>query len=269
MRIPEGSLAGRVALVTGAATGIGRSVAKLLAHAGARVALFDRKAAELTRTVEEINGPAGVTGPAMAWRGDVTQLTSLEQAVAAIEDRWGRLDIVVANAGVNGVWAGIDSLTEAEFGRTVDINLTGSFRTAKAAVPLLRRSGGGSIIFTASVNGTRMFSNAGATAYAASKAGQLAIARLLAVELAPDGIRVNTVCPGAVHSRLEEETERRETERLGRPVVFPEGAVPLTGKEPGTAGQVAQAVWFLASDASSHTTGTELFVDGAQSLFQG
>lgn len=269
MRIPSDSLQQRVALVTGAATGIGRAAAKVLVHAGAKVALFDRKAEALAQTLAEIHRGREEDGPAMALTGDVTVLASLEQAVAQVEARWGRLDIVVANAGVNGVWAGIDSLTEAEFAETVDINLTGTFRTVKAVVPLLRRSGGGSIILTGSVNGTRMFSNAGATAYAASKAGQMAMARLLAVELAGDGIRVNTICPGAVRTRLEDDTERRNIGALRRPAIFPEGTIPLTGREPGTAGQVAQAVWFLASDASSHTTGTELYIDGGQSLLVG
>ncbi len=134
----------------------------------------------------------------------------------------------------------------------------------------MRRSGdGGAIVVTSSVNGTRMFSNTGATAYSASKAGVTAMARMLAVELARDRIRVNTICPGRIDAEIEDNTEKVDLADLRRRVEFPDGEIPLTGKAAGTAGQVAEAVWFLVSDASTHTTGTELFIDGAQSLFQG
>ncbi|WP_221030599.1 SDR family oxidoreductase [Actomonas aquatica] len=270
MKIPSDSPLQHVALVTGAGSGLGRATAKLLAHAGANVGLLGRTEEELEEVAEEINGSAETVGEAMVLTADVTDMASLRDAVAALESRWGRLDIVFANAGINGVWNGIDALEEDDFAKTIDINLTGTFRTLKAAVPLIRRGGrGGSIIITASVNGTRMFSNTGATAYASSKAGQVAMARMLAVELARDGIRVNTICPGAIHSEIDDNTERHDPTRMRLPVEFPDGKIPLTGEEPGTAGQVAEAVWFLASDASSHTTGTELFIDGAQSLFQG
>lgn len=269
MKIPSDSLDGKVALVTGGGSGLGRATAKLLAHAGAKVAVLGRTAADLEITAAEINGSDETTGEAIVMVGDVTDMASLREAVDVIEKRWQRLDTVFANAGINGVWAGIDDLGEDDFQQTVNINLTGTFRTIKAAVPLMRKSGGGSITITASVNGTRMFSNTGATAYAASKSGQVAMSRMLAVELAKDRIRVNAICPGWIHSEIEENTERRDLGELRLRVDHPEGKIPLTGKEPGTAGQVAETVWFLASDASSHTTGTELFIDGAQSLLQG
>ncbi len=269
MRIPKDSLHDRVALVTGAGSGLGRATAKLLAHAGAKVALLGRTQTQLDEVADEINGSVATAGEGMVVVADITDAAAMESAVEAIDDRWGRLDTLFANAGVNGVWTGLDELSAEDFAKTVDINLTGTFKTLKAAVPLMGRSGGGSVIITASVNGTRMFSNTGATAYAASKAGQVAMARMLAVELASDGIRVNSICPGAIHSEIDDNTERRDLAALRRPVEFPEGKIPLTGQEPGTAGQVAEAVWFLASDASSHTTGTELFIDGAQSLLQG
>lgn len=269
MRIPTDSLKGRVALITGGGSGLGRATAKLLAHAGANVAVLSRTPAELDEVVAEINGSDEMAGEAYAVPGDVTDMDSLQSAVRAVEQRWGRLDTVFANAGVNGLWAGIDDLSEADFASTLDINLTGTFRTIKAVVPLMRRSGGGSITITSSVNGTRMFSNTGATAYAASKAGQVALARMLAVELARDQIRVNSICPGAIHSEIDDNTERKDLAALRLAVEFPEGKIPLTGKEPGTAGQVAELVWFLASDASTHTTGTEVYIDGAQSLLQG
>jgi NAD(P)-dependent dehydrogenase (short-subunit alcohol dehydrogenase family) len=185
-----------------------------------------------------------------------------------VVDEWGRLDIVFANAGVNGVWAPIEELEPDEWKQTLDINLTGTFLTVKYAVPVLRRAGGGSIIVTSSVNGTRMFSNTGATAYATSKAGQAAMVKMLAPELGPHGIRINVICPGAIATSIDENTEQRDLDDAGLPVEFPEGKIPLGG-EPGTSDQVAQLVLFLASDMSSHITGSEIWIDGAQSLLQG
>ncbi len=258
---------GRVALITGGGAGLGRATAERLAREGLAVAVLDRHADKAVAVAAKIEADGGL---AMALSADLTDLASMERALAVLAERWGRLDVLVANAGVNGVWAGLDELTEAEFTSTLDINLTGTFRTFKVAVPLMRQSGdGGSIVVVASVNGTRMFSNSGATAYAASKAGQVAMARLLAVELARHGIRVNTVCPGAFQSELEVETVRRDLSKLRRPVLFPEGAIPLSGKAGASAERVAESVWFLASEASAHTTGTELYVDGGQSLLQG
>jgi len=152
--------------------------------------------------------------------------------------------------------------------RTLEINLRGTFLTVKYALPLLKKQGG-SVIITSSVNGTRMFSNTGASAYASSKAAQVAFAKMIALELAPDRIRVNVICPGAIQSKINENTEQRDLEKVKTPVEFPEGKIPLTrGAEP-PADTVAALVVFLASDASAHISGTEIFIDGAQSLLQG
>jgi NAD(P)-dependent dehydrogenase (short-subunit alcohol dehydrogenase family) len=195
-------------------------------------------------------------------------VSDVEEAIRTTVDELGGLDIVFANAGVNGVWAPIEQLDPDEWKKTLDINLTGTFLTVKCAVPVLREAGGGSIIVTSSVNGTRMFSNTGASAYATSKAGQVALVKMLAPELAPHGIRINVICPGAIETAIDENTERRNLEHAGLPVEFPEGKIPLGGK-PGSADQVAQLVLFLASDMSSHITGTEIWIDGGQSLLQG
>lgn len=114
-----------------------------------------------------------------------------------------------------------------------------------------------------------MFSNTGASAYATSKAGQVAFGRMCALELAKHRIRVNTICPGAIETDIEDNTERRKTKRLRVSVKFPDGQIPLSHGKAGTAQQVAQLVAFLASDAASHITGTEVYIDGAQSLLQG
>ena len=228
-----------------------------------------RKVAALGRSDEELEQVVADLGDAaMPVVADISRADEMERAVGQVVERWGRLDIVFANAGVNGVWAPIEELAPEEWRRTLDINLTGTFLTIKYAVPHLKRRGG-SVIITSSVNGTRIFSNTGATAYSCSKAGQVALAKMLALELAPHKVRVNVICPGAIKTNIDQNTERRNLEEVQVPVEFPEGKVPLTEGRPGTAEQVARLVLFLASDASDHITGTEIWIDGAESLLKG
>lgn len=254
-------LSQRVALVTGAGSGIGKAAAVLLGREGARVAALSRTEEELRETVEEIERAGG---EGMVVCADVSDAEGMRRAVAEVVDRWGRLDVVVANAGVNGVWAPIEELDPEEWDRTLAINLRGTFLSVKYAVPHLKERGG-SVVVVASVNGTRVFSNSGATAYACSKAAQVAFAKMTALELARHRIRVNAICPGAIETEIEDNTEHRGIEDLGVPVEFPRGWHPLRGA-PGTAEQVARLVLFLASDASDHVTGTEMWVDGGESL---
>ncbi len=265
MPVPSLSLAGKAALVTGAGSGIGKAAALLLAAAGARVAVLGHTADELEKTRREI---AETGGEALALVADVADSEAVERSVARIGETWGRLDIVVANAGINGLWAPLEQITPDEWDRTLAINLRGTYLTVRAALPLLKRAGG-SVVVVSSVNGTRMFSNTGATAYSVSKAGQVAFARMVALELAPFRVRINTVCPGAIHTRIDENTTQRGLEEIRVPVEFPEGEIPLTHGEPGAASQVAELILFLAGDASAHITGTEVFIDGGQSLLQG
>jgi NAD(P)-dependent dehydrogenase (short-subunit alcohol dehydrogenase family) len=260
MRLSE-----QVAVVTGAGSGIGQAAALLLAREGVKVAGLGRTEDELKETVAQIQKGGG---QAMAVLADVAKPDQVRDAYRAVSDRWGRVDIVFANAGVNGVWAPVEELADDEWNNTLAINLTGTFLTIKYAVPYLKRQGG-SVIVTSSVNGTRMFSNSGATAYATTKAGQVAMAKMLALELAPHKVRVNIICPGAIATEISDNTEPRDTGEVRYPVVFPKGKVPLTGGQPGSAEQVARLVLFLASDASDHITGTEVWIDGAQSLLQG
>jgi NAD(P)-dependent dehydrogenase (short-subunit alcohol dehydrogenase family) len=261
---PPDFLRGKVAVVTGAGAGIGKATAQLLAAAGARVALIGRTREALMTACAEIERAGGVTLPFLA---DVSLVAPMIEAYELVQRTWGRLDIVFANAGVNGVWTGLEELTPEEWDRTMAINLRGTFLTVKYAIPLLKKNGG-SIVITSSVNGTRMFSNTGASAYATSKAGQVAFARMCALELARYRIRVNTVCPGAIETDINRKTEQRNTGDLRLRVEFPDGQIPLTKGVPGSAEQVAQLVGFLVSDAASHITGTEVFIDGAQSLLQ-
>ncbi|MDQ3803303.1 MAG: SDR family oxidoreductase [Acidobacteriota bacterium] len=258
-------LEGKVALVTGAGSGIGRAAALLLAREGARVAALDLAGGELERTAAQIKGGGGEALPLAC---DVSQPEQVRQAVGRAAAEWGRVDIVFANAGINGVWASLEELEPEEWDRTLGVNLKGTFLTVKYAVPYLKRRGG-SVIVTSSVNGTRVFSNTGATAYSCSKAAQVAFAKMVALELARHRVRVNVICPGAIETQIERSTEERDLEGVREPVEFPEGEIPLTDGEPGAADEVARLVLFLASDASRHISGTEVWIDGAQSLLRG
>jgi len=255
----------RVALITGAGSGIGKAAALLLAREGAKVGALGRDEDELRETVDEITR---FGGEAVALTADVSDPEQTRLAVEQLAARWGRLDFVFANAGVNGVWAPLEELTPEDWDETLGINLRGTFLTVKYALPHLKERGG-SVVVTSSVNGTRMFSNTGATAYACSKAAQVAFAKMVALELAEHRVRVNVICPGAIETQIEESTEKRDLEEVKAPVEFPEGKVPLTGGKPGASEQVARLVLFLASDESDHITGTEVWIDGAQSLLQG
>lgn len=260
-----GKLDGRVALVTGGGSGIGKAAAVLMAKEGAKVGVLSRSMDEIQETVDEIISQGG---DAIAIEADISLPEDMEEANRKIVDQYGRLDIVFANAGVNGVWAPIEELTPEDWDHTLDINLKGTFLTVKYAVPYLKKQGG-SVIVTSSVNGTRIFSNTGATAYSSSKAGQVAFTKMMALELAKHKIRVNVICPGAITTQIDESTTKRDIEKEKVPVEFPEGKIPLTGGEPGTSEQVAKLVLFLATDDSSHITGTEMWIDGAESLLMG
>jgi NAD(P)-dependent dehydrogenase (short-subunit alcohol dehydrogenase family) len=256
-------LQNKVALVTGAGSGIGKASAIAFARAGAKVGLVDHGEQDNAQTASEIQDGGG---QALAVTADVSDAEQMRSAVAKIVDRFGRLDIVYANAGINGVAAPIDDLTPEEWDHTININLRGTFLTIRYSVPHLKKAGGGSIIVTSSINGTRFFANAGATAYSVSKAGQLAMVQMLAVELGPNGIRVNAICPGAIKTDIDSSTEKRNVEKIKIEGHF-ERDIPLTNK-PGSAQQVAQLALFLASDAASHITGTPVWIDGAQSLLR-
>jgi NAD(P)-dependent dehydrogenase (short-subunit alcohol dehydrogenase family) len=257
-------LTGKVALITGANSGIGFATAKQFAQQGAKVGLLGRHAEPLEQAVSQVQQ----WNEAIPLAADVSQPDAMQQAIDQIIQKWGKLDIVFANAGVNGVWAPLEKLDPQEWDTTLNINLKGTFLTVKYAVPYLKQQGG-SVIITSSVNGTRMFSNTGATAYACSKAAQVAFAKMVALELARDRVRVNVICPGAIKTEIDENTDRQDLEAVAPAVEFPEGTIPLTHGQPGTADQVAQLVTFLASDAASHISGTEIWIDGAQSLLQG
>lgn len=256
---------GNVALITGAGSGIGAASAELLVTRGANVVLLGHTRSELEEVARKLEGRGGET---LVLEADISDGEAMKRAYGRTLERFGQLDTVFANAGVNGTWAPIEELSEEDFRQTVDVNLTGTFLTLKHAVPHLKERGG-SIVVTSSVNGTRMFSNSGATAYASTKAAQVAMTKMLALELAKYRIRVNVICPGAIDTEIDDNTERQSLEQAKEPVKFPEGMIPLTDGKSGSSAQVAELVLFLTSSASSHITGTEVWIDGAQSLLQG
>ncbi|OAO89071.1 hypothetical protein AXX17_ATUG04820, partial [Arabidopsis thaliana] len=247
------SLSGKVALVTGAASGIGLASARRLAAEGAKVALLGRGGDELSQAAQQIIAEGG---DAIALEADISVEADMKRAYADLLDRWGQLDIVVANAGVNGVLLPIEKMGLDDWEQTIGINLTGTFLTVKHAIEPLKRQGG-SIIITSSINGNRVFSNIGFSAYSSSKAGQVAFTKMAALELARYGIRVNAICPGAIDTNIEQNTDRRpELEEVDIPVEYPEGDQPLRHKA-GSARQVANVVKFLASEESDHVTAKE------------
>ncbi len=259
-------LDGKVAIVTGASSGIGEAAARKLAQEGAHVGVLGRTPEDVEKVTQSIRQAGGAATSLIA---DVSDADALQAAIQQLGDAQGRIDIVVANAGVNGKWASLDDLTLEDYDQTMGINFRGTFLTVKYALPYLRKAGRGAIVVVASVNGSRMFSNTGATLYAASKAAQVAFVKMTAIELAHDQVRINVVCPGAIDTEIDDNTDKVNLDKIRMPVEFPKGEIPLTGKTPGTSAQVADLIYFLTSDLSSHISGTEVWIDGAQSLLQG
>lgn len=259
-------LEGKVAFITGASSGIGEAAARKLAKEGAHVGVLGRSLEETEKVVREIEQAGGKATMLIA---DVSQPNELEAAVRKLGEEQGKIDIVVANAGVNGTWASLDDLTIEDYEETMGINFRGTFLTIKYTLPYLRKAGSGAVVVVSSVNGSRMFSNTGASLYASSKAAQVAFAKMTAPELAHDKVRINVICPGAIDTEIDENTDRVQLEKIKWPVEFKKGQIPLTGGEPGTSAQVADLIFFLTSDMSSHISGSEVWIDGAQSLLQG
>lgn len=261
----NGELENQVALVTGAGSGIGKATALLLASQGAFVGALSRTETEIRQTVEAIEAAGG---RAVAICADVSNPEEMKRAVDTLLGVTGRLDIVVANAGINGSWAPIDELEPDEWDRTITINLRGTYLSLHLTVPHLKAGGGGSIVVVSSINGTRTFTSAGATAYSATKAGQLAMVQQLALELGRHHIRINAVCPGAIETEIDDSTDARDVEDAKVPAFFPDGDIPLTAGAPGKSRDVAEAILFLASHRSRHITGTPIWIDGGQGLLR-
>jgi len=242
----------KVALITGAGSGIGRESALLFASEGARVVVADVDDAAAKDTVAQIqkNG-----GEAVSVRADVSQASESERMVAEAEHRFGRLQILFNNAGImDGRDDNAMTTDEAVWERTMAVNLKGVFLGCKYGIPALRRAGGGTIINTASFVAV-LGAATPQLAYTASKGGVLAMTRELAVIHAREGIRVNALCPGPLRTELLMKFLNTEEKRQRRLVHIPMGRF-------GEAKEIAKAALFLASDDSSFMTGASLMVDG-------
>lgn len=245
------SLEGKVALITGAASGIGRAAAALLSREGASVVIGDINVEGATETVRAIEAEGGA---ALFRRCDVGEEEDIVSLVSTAEAEYGGLDVVFGNAGLLRTSA-LQDLSVELFERHLRLNLTANFLLAKHAVPVMRRRGGGSIIFMASAGGLR--GSRGSVAYNASKGGLVNMARGLADELAPGNIRVNSLCPGWVDTPFNEPFWDHAGEGAEEEVLK---GVPL-GRQ-STPEEVAPAVVFLAGRGSSYITGQALVVDG-------
>ncbi len=241
------SLEGRVAVVTGAGRGIGGATAQLLARAGAHVALLDLDPAGVTRTAEAI-GLEG--GEALPFTNDITDSFAVERTFDRVIDEWGRLDVLVNNAGVLSE-APLEDLTDEDLEKSLDINLRGALVCTRAAVPHMLARGSGRVISAASMS--THIGAIGLTAYSASKGAIVGMTRTWARELGPKGITANAVAPGLIDSEttrtvpageLEATLARLPARRLGRP------------------DEVAAVYLFLASDLASFINGAILGVDG-------
>ena len=258
-------LTGKVALITGGGSGIGEAACRTLAEAGAAVAVVDVREMAAREVAESI---VAAGGKATAIMADVTDEELMHAAVSRTVETLGGLQIVFANAGINGMQTPIEEMTLTEWHATVDTNLTGCFLTVKHSIPHLRAAGGGSIIITASVNGNKLFSLPGYAAYSSAKAAQAAFAKMAAIELARWNIRVNAILPGAIKTNIGERTYRRNLEPITYDLKLPEHFPPL-GARSAEASEVADLVLYLASDASRYMTGAELLIDAGYTLLRG
>jgi NAD(P)-dependent dehydrogenase (short-subunit alcohol dehydrogenase family) len=256
-----GQVQGKVALVTGGASGIGEAVCELLAREGASVAVTD---------VDDLKGPEVVArikkagGEASFWHHDVTSEARWIEVVTEVMKRYGRLDVLVSNAGIGIAVPSITQMSLADWRRQTAINLDGVFLSVKHGLPAMRKTGGGSVIMMSSLAGLR--GSASLSGYCATKGGVRLFAKAIAMECATfgDGIRVNSVHPGIIDTPIWGKIPAEATGAGQNAPIDPEErakmATPL-GRA-GHAEEIAQGVLYLASDASRYVTGTELVIDG-------
>lgn len=249
------ALANKTAIVTGASSGIGRATAKLFAMEGANVIVAARRYAELEILVAEI---AESGGRAVALAGDVSEEMFAKALVEAAIQRFDGLDIAFNNAGMLGPMGPTPEVSASDWRDTLETNLTGAFFGAKYQIPAMLKRGGGSLIFTSTFVGYTA-GMPGVAAYAASKAGLIGLTQALATEFGPKGLRVNAILPGGTDTPMA-----RAMNGTPEAWAFVERLHAL--KRTATPEEQAKSVLYLASDASSFTTGTALLVDGGVSI---
>lgn len=249
------ALAGKVAIVSGASSGIGCAAARLFAAEGAKVVAIARRRDALERVVDVICRAGGV---AVALAGTVADEALHRAAVATAVERFGGLDVAFNNAGTLGALGDLPSMAAADWRETLETNLTGAFFAAKHQIPAMQARGGGSIVFTSTFVGhTAGFP--GMAAYAASKAGLIGLTQVLAAEYGADGIRVNALLPGGTDTPMG-----RAVANTPEHVRYVSGLHAL--KRLAQPDEIARSALYLASDASSFSTGSALLVDGGVSV---
>ena len=250
-------LTGKVALVTGGGSGIGEAVARRFTAQGARVGITGRRAAPLEALAKEIG--------ALALPGDVTDAASVEQAIARLAKEYGGLDIVVNNAGI-AIVGSIEQIDDAAWEAVMDTNLNGTRRVVRAALPYLRKRGGGAIVNVSSIGS--FFAARNNAAYTPAKAALNGLTMALARDYGPEGIRVNAVCPGWVDTPMLApllemlSSERGITKDQARALLVQFNPLNRMARPE----EIAKCVEFLATDASSYVTGTTLLVDGGMGI---
>lgn len=246
------------ALVTGAGRGIGRAVAVRLSAEGYRVALTSRTADELRTTASLC------AGETLVLPADITSSAAIDQLFAAVEEAWGGVDVLVANAG-SGTSAPLAKTTDEQWAQMLDVNLTAPFRCIRRAVPGMVQRRYGRIVVIASVAAKR--GEPYITAYAASKHGILGVVRCAAAELARTGVTVNAVCPGYVATPMTDRTAAAIADRTGR--TLEEARAALAAQQPNgrlvTVDEVAAAVWLCVTNAALNGQGITLDGGGVQS----
>jgi 3-oxoacyl-[acyl-carrier protein] reductase len=246
------NFSGRVAVITGAAKGIGRAMAQQFAQRGARVAILDidtEAAAQVAQTIQQHGGDA------LSLFADVSDLTTLSHAAAEVQKAYGRTDILCCNAGIYPQ-AFLETMTEADWDKVHAVNLKGMFLTIKAFLPMLKQSPYGRIVLTSSITGS-VTGFPGWAHYGATKAGMLGFMRSAAIELAKYGITVNAILPGNIETEGVGEIGEEYRRQM-------EAVIPF--KRLGKPEDVAYAALFFASDEASYITGQTLIVDGGQVL---
>jgi 3-oxoacyl-[acyl-carrier protein] reductase len=246
-------VAGKTAIVTGAASGIGRATAHLFADEGMRVAVLDRDAEGVARVADEIGGAGGA---AAAWELDVQDGRRIQQVTDEVATRFGGIDILVNNAGVSLLQPAGGDDYEAAWETTLAVNLTGQQRMIRAALPQLTREGAGRVVNIASTEG--LGATAFASPYTASKHGVIGLTRALAVELGSQGVTVNCVCPGPIHTGMTALIPDDAKTKFAR------RRVPL--RRYGEPEEVAHGILSLVLPASSYINGAVLVVDGGLTI---